>query len=115
MESLVIQFLMLNEISDLWFGYLIRKSDKEGKMNIPVVASKKSNEEDGLGLCFSLLCEKGKVYALDFEISGGRRRCESRHFCFSKESFKGGGYARLNSLKLHIKITRVALKNQWIK
>ena len=38
MESLVIQFLMLNEISDLWFGYLIRKSDKEGKMNIPAVA-----------------------------------------------------------------------------
>ena len=71
-------------------------------MNIPVVASKKSNEEDGLGLCFALLCEKGKVYALDFEISGGRRRrrrCESRHFCFSKESFKGGGYARAEFFK----------------
>ena len=63
---------MLNEIRDLWFGYLIRKSGKEGKMNIPVVASKKnqmkkmdqgsaflrkSNEEDGLGLCFPFKIE----------------------------------------------------------
>ena len=119
MESLVIQFLMVNEISDLWFDYLIRKSDKEDKMNIPAVASKQNQMKKmdyGSALSYCAKKERFMPQIPKFlEEEGEEEGVNPAIFVFRRKASKEEAMLGLNSLKLHIKITRVALENQWIE